>query len=129
VRITVINGYFSHVGRNRKSCRVFSFPFSSSSLVLYLFSGLELGQRRWLWQRGQWTGTEGLRLSPLLHNQYAPDSLLDFSPCCCCLFNASSFKQEQLVCTYSCSKNVGLNQLKYAAFWAELIMLCHCKLI
>lgn len=64
----LLNAYFSQVGGNRKSCWVFIFHFPLSPTL----SGPELSQWRWLWQRGQRAGAEGLRLPPLLHHQYVP---------------------------------------------------------
>lgn len=88
---TVINGYFSEVRGKMKSCWVY-FSFSSCSLVLSVSSGPELGQRRWLWQRGQRTGAEGLRLSSLLHHQYVPHPLLPFSPVQCRFIQARAVR-------------------------------------
>lgn len=129
MRTIISNGYFSHVGGKRKSCWVFLYPFSSSSLVLYLvdlssaseddFDSEDSEQelKGYACRHCFTTSMHQISIAVLL-------CLLLLLVWCRFIQAGAVYVHVQLF-----RKTGGLNPLKYTALLAELILLCHRKLI
>lgn len=128
VRTVIINGCFSQVGGTRKSwIFIFLFPL----LPLFFTYSVDLSSA----SEDDFDSEDSEQELKGYACRHCFTTSMHPIHCCISLHSATAYlmqihSSKSSSCAHTAvQKNVGLNQLKYAAFLAELIMLCHCKLI